>query len=60
MIDPKSTLAEVKENRVKSIFAEAKEWEVREIASPTPDDRANASRIRRFLESVARFAESQG
>jgi hypothetical protein len=60
MIDPKRTFAEIQSDLVRSLKQRAETWQRHETAQATPDARAHASRIRRFLESVARFAEYQG
>jgi len=60
MIDQKRTFAEIQSDLVRSLKQQGEAWQRHETAQATTDDRARASRIRRFLESVARFAESQG
>jgi hypothetical protein len=60
MIDPARTFAEIQASLCESLRQQATAYASHEAAQATPDARASASRIRRFLESVARFAESQG
>ena len=61
MIDSKSTFAEVKCELVESLNEQTNKWlKLEDEQKETPDTRLQASRIRRFLKSVARFAESQG
>jgi hypothetical protein len=60
VIDQKRTFAEIQSGLCESLRQQATTYASHEAAQATPDARAHASRIRRFLESVARFAESQG
>ena len=60
MIDPTRSFAEIQSDLVRSLKQQGEAWQRHETAQATTDARAHASRIRRFLESVARFAESQG
>jgi hypothetical protein len=60
MTDPKSTFAEAKCELVLSLIEQADKWRKIEEKQVVPNDKANASRIRRFLASVARFADTQG
>jgi len=60
MIDPKRTIAEIKRAHSESFWQQAEAWKRYEQTQVTPDERARASEIRRYLEDMARYAVCKG
>jgi|694.fasta_scaffold00471_100 hypothetical protein len=58
--DPKRTIADIKRTHFESFQQQAEAWRRHEEAQVTPDERARASEIRRYLEDMARYAVSKG